>query len=66
MTALIRGIYTKEWTPTVEQQLSRRIQEKGGAKYVEHNDTTLSELAVFAESSQKVNSRQVPVDDAFL
>lgn len=51
MTALVRDIYHREWVPSSEQQLARKVDEKGGVKYVEHSDTALSELSELETSS---------------
>ncbi|KAJ3537236.1 hypothetical protein NM688_g6718 [Phlebia brevispora] len=53
---MVRHIYSEEWTPSNEQQLARKIEEKGGAKFVQNNDAALSELALLdnaASSDQK-------------
>lgn len=60
LTRLVREIYTQEWTPSSEQQLARKIEEKGGVKFVEHNDAALSELSHLDDapkSDQKVRSK---------
>ena len=64
LTALIRNLYAKEWTPSNEAQLARKIEEKGGAKFVEHNDSALSELAQVGKSSSakvRLLSPYVPI-----
>ncbi|KAI0090196.1 hypothetical protein BDY19DRAFT_887919 [Irpex rosettiformis] len=45
LISLVLDVYRREWTPGGEQQLARRVKEKGGAKYVENSDAALSELA---------------------
>ena len=52
LTTLIREIYEREWTPSSEQQLARRIKEKGGVKFVEHSDAALSELSHIDDESK--------------
>lgn len=42
---MAREIYNREWIPSNESQLARKIQEKGGVKSVEHNDNALRELS---------------------
>lgn len=56
LTTLVREIYSREWTPSSEQQLAHKIREKGGVKFVENNDAALSELSHLdnAKSENKV------------
>ncbi|PSS05479.1 hypothetical protein PHLCEN_2v3761 [Hermanssonia centrifuga] len=42
---MVIEVFRKEWTPWGESQLARKVEEKGGVKFVENSDTMLSELA---------------------
>jgi hypothetical protein len=42
---MVLDVYRREWTPFGEQQLARKVKDKGGVKYVENSDNALSELA---------------------
>lgn len=42
---MIVDVYRREWTPSGEQQLAKKVKEKGGTKLVENSDAVLSELA---------------------
>ena len=42
---MVVGLYQREWRPSGETQLARRVQDKGGVKAVENSDSALSELA---------------------
>ncbi len=56
---MVIEVFRKEWTPWGEFQLARKVEEKGGVKFVENSDTMLSELANWdagAGAGQKVCS----------
>ena len=63
---MVIDVYRREWTPGSEQQLARKINDKGGVKYVENSDTILSELAGLDNSGsvEKVRSRCVKICSA--
>ena len=42
---MIVDVFRREWIPLGEQQLARKVKEKGGVKSVENSDAALSELA---------------------
>ncbi len=58
LTSLVLDVYRREWTPSSEQQLARRVKDKGGVKFVENSDAALSELAGLDSSGtvEKVKS----------